>query len=53
MQSRFNIEYIITFADLNAIGYFERHGFCKKIKMEENRWKPFVKSYTNGQIMEF
>ena len=51
MQSR-KIEYLATFADNYAIGYFKKLGFHKEISMEEPRWKGYIKTYEGGTFME-
>ncbi len=33
------IEYFLTYADNNAIGYFKKQGFSNFIKMPTEQWK--------------
>ena len=51
MQNR-GIEYLATYADNYAIGYFKKLGFHKEIIMLEDRWKGFIKTYEGGTFME-
>ena len=51
MQSR-GVEYLATFADNYAIGYFKKLGFYKEISMPEERWKGYIKTYEGGTFME-
>jgi len=51
MQRR-GIEYLLTYADNYAIGYFKKQGFSKSIKMPSDRWKGFIKEYDGGTFME-
>jgi len=51
MQKR-KIEYLATFADNYAIGYFKKLGFHKEITMTEERWKGYIKTYEGGTFME-
>ena len=51
MQNR-GVEYLATFADNYAIGYFKKLGFYKEITMPEERWKGFIKTYEGGTFME-
>ena len=34
-----HIEYFLTYADNNAIGYFKKQGFSNFIKMPNEQWK--------------
>jgi histone acetyltransferase len=34
-----NVQYFLTFADNNAIGYFKKQGFSTNIKMPYEKWK--------------
>ena len=47
-----NIEYLMTYADNFAIGYFKKLGFCKEYRMPLDRWKGFIKDYDGGTLME-
>lgn len=40
-----NLEYFLTYADNNAIGYFKKQGFSTYIKMSLDRWKEYDDSY--------
>ncbi len=51
MQNR-GIEFLATYADNYAIGYFKKLGFYKEISMPEERWKGFIKTYEGGTFME-
>lgn len=46
------IEYLLTYADNYAIGYFKKQGFSKEHKMDSERWKGFIKDYDGGTFME-
>lgn len=47
-----NIEFLLTYADNYAIGYFKKQGFSKEHKMPAERWKGFIKDYDGGTFME-
>ncbi|KRX08151.1 Bromodomain [Pseudocohnilembus persalinus] len=47
-----DIEYLLTYADNFAIGYFKKQGFTKEARMPEERWKGFIKDYDGGTQME-
>lgn len=51
MQRR-GMEYLLTYADNYAIGYFKKQGFSKTIKMPLERWKGYIKEYDGGTFME-
>jgi len=51
MQKR-GMEYLLTYADNYAIGYFKKQGFSKSIKMPGDRWKGYIKEYDGGTFME-
>ena len=51
MQKR-DIEYLMTYADNFALGYFRKQGFTKDYKMPNERWKGFIKDYEGGTMME-
>lgn len=47
-----NIEYFLTYADNNAIGYFKKQGFSNYIKCKKEIWKDLIKDYDGGTLME-
>ncbi len=47
-----SVEYLLTYADNFAIGYFKKQGFSKEIRMPPERWKGFIKDYDGGTLME-
>jgi histone acetyltransferase len=51
MQAR-QVEYLVTYADNYAIGYFKKQGFSKEIKMSQERYKGYIKDYDGGTQME-
>jgi len=46
------IEYMLTYADNNAIGYFKKQGFSNNPKMPRRRWRGYIKDYDGGTLME-
>lgn len=46
------IEYFLTYADNNAIGYFKKQGFDKSLKLPMEKWKGYIKDYDGGTLME-
>ena len=44
--------HLITFADNNAVGYFQKQGFTKEIMLEREKWNGYIKEYDGGTIME-
>lgn len=51
MQRR-NVEYLMTYADNFALGYFRKQGFTKEYRMAAERWKGYIKDYEGGTMME-
>lgn len=43
---------IIGYADLTAIGFFQRQGFTKDIELEEHRWGGVIKDYSDSDLMQ-
>ncbi|CAH1117979.1 unnamed protein product [Phaedon cochleariae] len=43
--------HFLTFADENAIGYFERQGFSKDIKMNRAVYQGYIKDYEGATLM--
>lgn len=46
------MQYLLTYADNFAIGYFKKQGFTKDQKMAEYKWKGYIKDYDGGTLME-
>ena len=46
------INYFLTYADNNAIGYFKKQGFSNYIKCPIDLWKDLIKDYDGGTLME-
>eukprot|EP00271_Cylindrocystis_brebissonii_P005313 TRINITY_DN17301_c0_g1_i1.p1 TRINITY_DN17301_c0_g1~~TRINITY_DN17301_c0_g1_i1.p1 ORF type:complete len:440 (-),score=89.76 TRINITY_DN17301_c0_g1_i1:555-1874(-) len=46
------LTHFLTYADNNAVGYFQKQGFTKEIYLEEERWKGYIKDYDGGTLME-
>jgi len=46
------LEYLITYADNYAIGYFKKQGFTKTISMPKGRYHGLIKDYDGGTMME-
>lgn len=44
MQRR-KVEYMMTYADNLALGYFRKQGFSKDCRMPPERWKGYIKDY--------
>ncbi len=42
-----NVTHLITFADNNAVGYFQKQGFTKEILLEREKWAGYIKARTN------
>jgi histone acetyltransferase len=51
-MQRKNIEYLMTYADNFALGYFRKQGFTKDYRMAPERWKGYIKDYEGGTMME-
>ncbi|KAH8288251.1 hypothetical protein KR044_006088, partial [Drosophila immigrans] len=45
------IQHLITFADCNAIGYFSKQGFSKRIRLERSVYEGYIKEYDNATLM--
>lgn len=51
-MQKIQVEYLLTYADNFAIGYFKKQGFTKEPKMPTERWKGYIKDYDGGTLME-
>ena len=51
MQRR-TIEFMMTYADNLALGYFRKQGFSKDTRSNPDRWKGYIKDYEGGTLME-
>ncbi|PNH02069.1 Histone acetyltransferase GCN5 [Tetrabaena socialis] len=46
------LTHFLTYADNNAVGYFEKQGFTKEVTLEWERWQGYIKDYDGGTLME-
>ncbi|KAL1825977.1 hypothetical protein ACET3Z_012755 [Daucus carota] len=46
------LTHFLTYADNNAVGYFNKQGFTKEIYLEQERWHGYIKDYDGGILME-
>lgn len=46
------LTHFLTYADNNAVGYFEKQGFTKEVTLERERWQGYIKDYDGGTLME-
>nr|XP_043635514.1 histone acetyltransferase GCN5 [Erigeron canadensis] len=46
------LTHFLTYADNNAVGYFNKQGFTKDIFLERERWHGYIKDYDGGILME-
>lgn len=46
-----NVLDLLTFADDNAIGFFEKNGFNSKINLPSKDYKKYIKEYVGGRCM--
>mmetsp|Transcript_13987 Transcript_13987/g.39495 ORF Transcript_13987/g.39495 Transcript_13987/m.39495 type:complete len:479 (-) Transcript_13987:488-1924(-) len=46
------LTHFLTYADNNAIGYFQKQGFTREIFLEREKWGGFIKDYDGGTLME-
>ena len=46
------LTHFLTYADNNAVGYFQKQGFTKEITLEKDRWHGYIKDYDGGTLME-
>lgn len=46
------LEYFLTYADNNAVGYFSKQSFTKNVTLEKDKWFGFIKDYDGGTLME-
>ena len=45
------INYLLTYADNFATGYFKKQGFTEHINLPKDVWSGFIKDYDGGQLM--
>lgn len=43
---------ILGYADLTAVGFFQRQGFTKDIELEEHKWVGVIKDYLASDLMQ-
>ena len=46
-----SIYHFLTYADVNAIGYFEKQGFSADIKIPKKKYDGFLKDYDQAKLM--
>nr|GEZ15017.1 histone acetyltransferase GCN5 isoform X2 [Tanacetum cinerariifolium] len=46
------LTHFLTYADNNAVGYFNKQGFTKDIFLEKDRWHGYIRDYDGGILME-
>ncbi len=46
------LEYLLTCADNNAVPYFKKQGFSKKITLPFEKWQGYIKDYDGVTLME-
>lgn len=51
-RDRDHLTHFLTYADNNAVGYFEKQGFTQEVTLEKERWVDFIKDYDGGTLME-
>lgn len=51
-RARDGVEFFLTYADNNAVGYFSKQGFTKQLTVDKERWSGFIKDYDGGTLME-
>lgn len=51
MQRR-KVEFMMTYADNLALGYFRKQGFSKDCRSPPERWRGYIKDYEGGTMME-
>lgn len=47
------LQYLLTYADNNAIEFFSKQGFNEKGNMPESSWKNYIKEYRQASLMQF
>ncbi|KAJ5129848.1 uncharacterized protein N7515_005887 [Penicillium bovifimosum] len=46
------VMHFLTYADNNAIGYFQKQGFTKDITLDKSIWMGYIKDYEGGTLMQ-
>mmetsp|Transcript_28922 Transcript_28922/g.72666 ORF Transcript_28922/g.72666 Transcript_28922/m.72666 type:complete len:498 (+) Transcript_28922:3549-5042(+) len=46
------LKYLLTCADNNAVAYFKKQGFSKRITLEYEKWQGYIKDYDGVTLME-
>ena len=47
------VMHFLTYADNNAIGYFQKQGFTKEITLPKSLWMGYIKDYEGGTLMQY
>ena len=51
MQAR-KVEFLLTYGDNMALGFFRKQGFSEKLTLNKKRWEGYIKEYDGGKLME-
>lgn len=46
------VQHFLTYADNYAVGYFQKQGFTKEIKLDRLIWVGYIKDYDGGTLMQ-
>lgn len=46
------MQYLLTYADNNAIGYFKKQGFSTIPRIPKHLWNGYIKDYDGGTLMD-
>lgn len=49
---RIGLTHLLTCADNNAVPYFKKQGFSKKITLARDKWQGYIKDYDGVTLME-
>lgn len=49
---KIGLDYLLTCADNNAVPYFKKQGFSKKITLPFDKWQGYIKDYDGVTLME-
>lgn len=52
VRDKFNIDYLLTYADNLAIGYFKKQGFAADITLDKSVWAGCIKDYEEATILQ-
>ncbi|KAI8816991.1 uncharacterized protein EV422DRAFT_561146 [Fimicolochytrium jonesii] len=52
VRAMWGVEYLLTYADNLAIGFFKKQGFTSEITLEKSKWVGYIKDYEGATLLQ-